>query len=49
EFVSVQTVPKNHRQNTAACVSLSNSTMSKTKPASAGPANHSVGGEERRI
>jgi hypothetical protein len=30
--VSVEMVPKNHRQDTAACVSLSRSTISKTVP-----------------
>jgi hypothetical protein len=48
-FVSVETVPKNHRQSAAACVSLSKSTMSKTETGLPAPPFAPGGGEERRI
>jgi hypothetical protein len=35
--VSVEMVSKDHRQDTAACVSLSRSTISKTVPEVSGP------------
>jgi hypothetical protein len=38
-----------YRQNTAACVSLSKSTMSKTRPVSRAHRLTPGGGEERRI
>jgi hypothetical protein len=47
--VSVETVPKNRRQDAAACVSLSISTMSKTRPPQRPRRLAPGGGEERRI
>ncbi len=38
-----------HRQDAAACVSLSKSTMSKTRPEASGPAENARRREERRL
>ena len=48
--VSVQNNPKRAiHQNAAACVSLSNSTMSKTRAGFANPTNLTPGGRRRRL
>ena len=48
--VSVERGPeKGRRQDVAACVSLSKSTMSKTRPEVSEPAGTPGGGEERRL
>jgi len=48
-IVSVEMVWLHHRQDAAACVSLSKSTMSKTWPEASGPADNARRREERRL
>ena len=48
-FVSVEMAFYSHRQDAAACVSLSKSTMSKTRPEVPAPPITPGGGEERRL
>ena len=48
-FVSVEMAWFRHRQDAAACVSLSKSTMSKTRPEASGPADNARRREERRL
>jgi hypothetical protein len=48
-FVSVEMAWFRHRQDAAACVSLSKSTMSKTRPEASGPADDARRREERRL
>jgi hypothetical protein len=48
-FVSVEMAWFRHRQDAAACVSLSKSTMSKTRPEASGPADIARRREERRL
>jgi hypothetical protein len=48
-FVSAEMTSRGHRQSTAACVSLSKSTMSKTHLVAQVRRTKPGGGEERRI
>jgi hypothetical protein len=48
-FVSVEIAWLRYRQDAAACVSLSKSTMSKTRPEVSGPADNARRREERRL
>src|ERR1700683_4874109 len=48
-FVSVEMAWVRHRQDAAACVSLSKSTMSKTRPEASGPTDNARWREERRL
>jgi hypothetical protein len=48
-FVSVEIAWFRYRQDAAACVSLSKSTMSKTRPEASGPADNARRREERRL
>ena len=48
-FVSVEIAWLRYRQDAAACVSLSKSTMSKTRPEASGPTDNARWREERRL
>jgi hypothetical protein len=48
-FVSVEIAWFRYRQDAAACVSLSKSTMSKTRPEASGPTDNARRLEERRL